>query len=103
MMAGTPKWEIQLIQLVDRALAQSAAVMDERGLALATVMRVATRGWGANKLTCLWVKRGCGTRMVAGWSWTCLWTLSHWQNRHALAIRVTDLAICGQQNLAVMR
>ncbi len=46
MMAGTPKWEIQLIQLVDRALAQSAAVMEERGLALATVMRVATRGWG---------------------------------------------------------
>ncbi len=71
MMAGTPKWEIQLIQLVDRALAQSAAVMDEKGLALATVMRVATGGQGrANKLSCLWVKWGCGTRMVAGWSWT---------------------------------
>jgi hypothetical protein len=99
-MADTPKWEIQLIQLVSRALAQSAAVMDERGLALATVMPVATGGRGrANKLTCLWMKRGCGTRMVAEWSWTCLWTLSHWQNRHALVIRVTDLAICGQQNL----
>jgi hypothetical protein len=27
----------------------------------------------------------------------------YWQNRQSLAIRVTDLAICGQQNLAVMR
>ncbi len=29
-------------------------------------------------------------------------TLPHWQSRHALAMRVKDLAICGQQNLAVM-
>jgi hypothetical protein len=47
MVAGTPKWEIQLIQLVNRALVQSAEMMEERGLPLATVMRVAT-GWQAN-------------------------------------------------------
>ncbi len=38
------KWEIQLIQLVNRALAQSAAVMGEKKLPLATVMHVATGG-----------------------------------------------------------
>jgi hypothetical protein len=32
MMAGTQKREIRLIQLVNRALAQSAAVMEERKL-----------------------------------------------------------------------
>ncbi len=49
MMAGTPKWEIQLIQLVNRALVQSVAVMEERGLPLAIVMRVATGGQGAGQ------------------------------------------------------
>jgi hypothetical protein len=41
--------------------------------------------------------------MAAGWSWACLWTLPCWQNRHALVIRVMDLAICGQKNLAPPR
>ncbi len=57
----------------------------------------------ANKVDVFVGETWCGTRITAGWSLTCLWTLSHWQKRHAIAIRVTDLAICGQQNLAVMR
>jgi hypothetical protein len=38
-----------------------------------------------------------------GWLELKLWTLPHWQNRQSLAIKVMDFAICGQQNLAVMR
>ena len=45
----------------------------------------------------MWAKQWCGTRMAAGWRWICLWTLPCWQNSHALAIRVMDLAICGSK------
>jgi hypothetical protein len=51
----------------------------------------------------MWVKRLGSNGMATGWSWACLWTLPNWQNRHALAIRVLDFSICGQQNLASRR
>ncbi len=54
--------------------------------------------YNISRSMCMWAKQWCGTRMAAGWSRTCLWTLPHWQNSHALAIRVMGLASCGQQN-----
>jgi hypothetical protein len=36
-------------------------------------------------------------RLVGGGQWTCLWAVPHWQNIHALAVRVMDLAICGSK------
>jgi len=67
------------------------------------VSAAAEGGSGPTRSTCMWVKQLRSTGMAAGWSWACLWTLPGWQNRHALAIRVMDLAICGQQNLAPRR
>ncbi len=76
-MAGTPQWEIFSWSSWWIGLLHSRQQWWRRGDSIWPLwcMWPQEGRRGPTRLTCLWAKWGYDTRMAAGCSWTCLWTL----------------------------